>query len=517
MKAKNKPVNNFVSKNIKKSGKNVSKFLIKQSKQVLNQVGQIAKQDDDENANLNEHLIDNTLGRAKKATTSLTKKTVRKVINTSRFAKKVKNKSSRFSDFSESKIKNHAFQKNRIKKYYARSKMNNIINAIKPINATIKDAIKMGIKKLFDVATVVIKVKGKAIVLVGGLCIVVIYFVSQTSAVSDLTGGVISAVVGTSYTADDAEIKGVNDDYKLLEEAIANRINQLRTEFPDYDEYITENVETSHDPYALAAYLTVLKENYKREDVKDLIKEIFDKQYKLSTNEEVQKKTRTVTKTGKRTVTNPANNQTYEEEYTYEEQEEYDYKILRAKIEQVNFESIVDNTLTESQKKRYQAILNNKGNRAWLFADETYAQNSEGIDYTIPGEALSDVKFANMTNEAKKHVGTPYVWGGKSPGGFDCSGFVSYVINYSGNGWNVGTADTQGLLNSCNVIPASSAKAGDLIFFKGTYNSGKKWGVSHVGIYLGNGMMMHAGHPVKYSSVNTPYWTQHFLCYGRLP
>lgn len=171
--------------------------------------------------------------------------------------------------------------------------------------------------------------------------------------------------------------------------------------------------------------------------------------------------------------------------------------------------------LTADQQERYEILLQTKGNRPDLFGDDIYANSSgEYLDYDIPGEALTDEKFANMIREAEKYLGMPYVWGGSSPAtSFDCSGFVCWVINHCGNGWNVGRTTANGLMGSCDIIRASEAQPGDLIFFQGTYDTA---GASHVGIYVGNGMMIHCGNPISYASVETNYWQSHFYCYGRI-
>ena len=161
-------------------------------------------------------------------------------------------------------------------------------------------------------------------------------------------------------------------------------------------------------------------------------------------------------------------------------------------------------------------LLQTKGNKDYLFADDPYVSaGSDYLKYDIPGEALTDQRFANMIREAEKYLGYPYVWGGSSPStSFDCSGFVCYVIDHCGNGWNVGRTTAEGLRNYCKIIRPSDARPGDLIFFQKTYNTS---GASHVGIYVGNGMMIHCGNPISYASVNTSYWQEHFYCYGRIP
>lgn len=179
---------------------------------------------------------------------------------------------------------------------------------------------------------------------------------------------------------------------------------------------------------------------------------------------------------------------------------------------------IASSRLTAEQWERYKVLVETLGNRSYLFGEDVSSAPGGGgeyTDYDIPGEALTDTAFANMVREAEKYLGYPYVWGGSSPStSFDCSGFVSWVINNCGNGWSVGRQTANGLKNLCDIIPPSEAKPGDLIFFQGTYNTS---GASHVGIYVGNGMMIHCGDPISYASIETNYWQQHFYCFGRIP
>ena len=177
---------------------------------------------------------------------------------------------------------------------------------------------------------------------------------------------------------------------------------------------------------------------------------------------------------------------------------------------------VAEQLLTKDEMDRYNLLVEMKGNKPELFEDDIYANSGAGwFDYTVAGDALSDQKFANMLAEAKKYLGYPYVWGGSSPStSFDCSGFVCWVINHSGNGWNVGRTTANGLCNMLPKVKKSEAKPGDIIFFQGTYATA---GASHVGIYLGNNMMIHCGTPIQYANINTSYWQQHFYCFGRLP
>ena len=189
-------------------------------------------------------------------------------------------------------------------------------------------------------------------------------------------------------------------------------------------------------------------------------------------------------------------------------------KILYVTLTNQGLDAIARENLDEEQLILYNALNTTLGNRDYLWDSGAISGGSGGMDYDIPPEALEDEEFARMIHEAEKYLGVPYVWGGYSPSGFDCSGFVSYVVNNCGNGWNYGRLTAEGLRGQCTYVAPGEAKPGDLIFFQGTYNTS---GASHIGIYVGNGMMIHCGDPVQYANINSSYWQQHFMCYGRLP
>ena len=229
---------------------------------------------------------------------------------------------------------------------------------------------------------------------------------------------------------------------------------------------------------------------------------MFDRQYSLTTREVVEIRTRTVTST------DPETGETTEDE------EEYEYYILYVTLRNKGFGAVALENLDEEQKERYTATLSLKGNKPYLFGSDIYANESAGEDYDIPGEALADPDFAALIAEAEKYLGFPYVWGGSSPStSFDCSGFVCYVYTHSGV-HNLPRTTAQGIYNQCAHIPMSEAKPGDIIFFTGTYNSPGP--VSHVGIYVGNNMMIHCGSPIQYARTDSSYWSQHFYAIGRL-
>lgn len=364
----------------------------------------------------------------------------------------------------------------------------------------------------------------KAFIVVGIFLLLFMVVASMFSSCTAMFQGGAQMVLGTSYTATDEDIIGADDDYSDLEAALRRKLNNIERTHSGYDEYRYELDEINHNPYELASYLTVMFEDYTREEVQRTLERLFELQYELTLEEEVEIRTRTETRTetetGTRWVWDDELEEYVEEEYEYEVEVEYEveyeYYILNVKLTNYGLNYAIANSgMTADDMERYRTLLQTQGNRPDLFEGNIYATIGEYTDYDIPGEALTDVKFARMIREAEKYLGYPYVWGGSSPStSFDCSGFVSWVINNCGNGWSVGRLTASGLMNICDIIPRSSAEPGDLIFFQGTYNTS---GASHVGIYVGNGMMIHCGNPISYASIETSYWQSHFYCFGRLP
>ena len=395
-------------------------------------------------------------------------------------------------------------QKQQIKKQYAKELRGVGKSAGKTAKNTRKAAQKAGeaTKKTTDF----IARHWKGILTVGVfLLLIVMIFTGLSSCAAIIQGGV-SSIVGTSYTAEDEAIRQVEADYKELESGLREEIADIETDYPDYDEYQYHLDEIGHNPFALASYLTAKLYDYTREEAQAEIQALFEKQYTLTLREEIQTRYRT------ETTTDPETGETTTEEIPY------DYYILHVTLTNKNIETLAGELLTPEQKEMFDVYMETKGNKPDVFGDD-YATGTPGsgeyTDYEIPPEALSDERFAAMIAEAEKYLGYPYVWGGSSPStSFDCSGFVCWVINQSGVG-SVGRTTAQGIFNYTTPIAPSEAKPGDIIFFTGTYDSGSA--VSHVGIYAGNGMMIHCGNPISYASVNTPYWQSHFYSYGRLP
>ena len=336
------------------------------------------------------------------------------------------------------------------------------------------------------------------------------------SSCTAMFAGSGNAVLGTSYTAEDTDITGTDADYSALETALNNQISNIESTNPGYDEYRYDLAEIGHNPYELASYLTVLFEDYTRAEVQSTLQNLFAQQYTLTLTPEVEIRTRTETRTGTTTSTDPVTGETTTSTYTYEVEVEYEYHILNVKLTNKGLGAVIQASgLTTEQADRYDVLMTTSGNRSELFGEDVYGvAGGEYTDYDIPGEALTDERFRRMITEAEKYLGFPYVWGGSSPStSFDCSGFVSWVINHSG--WDVGRLGAQSLFNLCTPVSAANAKPGDLVFFTGTFDCDTP--VSHCGIYVGNGMMIHAGSPISYADLSSSYWQEHLYSYGRLP
>ena len=405
-------------------------------------------------------------------------------------------------------------QKQSIKKEYAAAKAG-AAAAENTAAGTAKAA--QGTASMTEKAFQFVQSHSHIIIGIAAVGLLVLVIAGSVSSCSVLINGGGNVVLGTSYTAEDEDLKGVETDYTKLEDKLRQKIDRIESDHPGYDEYRYNLAEIGHNPYELASLLTVEFENYTRSQVQARLQSIFEAQYDLKLEEKVEIRTRKETRVGYRY--NPITGTGHT--YTYQVTVQYEYKILNVTLLNRGVDYVARNSgLTDDQLERYEVTLECRGNRDDLFAGIAFAtpdgagSSGEYQDYDIPGEALTDEKFRKMITEAEKYLGYPYVWGGSSPStSFDCSGFVSWVINHCGNGWNVGRQTANGLMGKCDIIPKSEAKPGDLIFFQKTYNTS---GASHVGIYVGNGMMIHCGNPISYASIETNYWRQHYYCMGRI-
>ena len=349
------------------------------------------------------------------------------------------------------------------------------------------------------------KSNAHVLLIVGVFLLLLLLVMSAFSSCSILFSGTTQVSGQTIYTAEDRDIRGAETDYKKLEKELDKKIKRTPTDHPGYDEYRYHLDAIEHDPWQLTSFLTTLYDDYTRSEVQAKLKETFAKQYKLTTWVEVQTRYRTVVMIDIFTG------------IPYTVQVPYEYRIFHTKLVNKGLEVVIREELNNDQWKRYEIFQDTLGGRPYLFNGGLPPGGSDGsgapgIDYQVPAEALTDEEFAAIYKEAQKYVGTPYVWGGSTPEtGFDCSGYVCWVYNQ--NGYNVGRTTANGLWNKSQHISETEAKPGDLVFFEGTYDTPGK---SHVGIYLGNGMMVSAGDPIKYADIHSSYWQKYLSGFGRL-
>ncbi|WP_051199146.1 C40 family peptidase [Butyrivibrio hungatei] len=372
---------------------------------------------------------------------------------------------------------------------YVKSFADRMQEAAEGVKDAAKETVKQIVKAIREHPVVLL------IIVIIFLCLFFLHFLlcGFEVMISSLGDTVLSA----TYTAYDEDITGVDADYVKLERELQETIDRTEEDFPDYDEYVYNLDEIGHNPYELASYLTVRYEDYKRRQLKSIVKDLFKEQYDLSYDIRIETRSRTVRA----------------DDYSYVGTEYYTVNILTVNLVNKSLGAVIAGKgLNEDEQARYDVLLATQGNKSYLF-DDVYADYEDPDEYHPVGEVLSDQSFAAMIAEGEKYLGRAYVWGGSNPtSGFDCSGFVSWVVNHCG--WNMGRLTANGLKNRCSVVSPEEARPGDLIFFKGTYATN---GASHVGIYVGDGMMLHCGNPIQYTSINTRYWEKHFYCFGRLP
>ena len=336
------------------------------------------------------------------------------------------------------------------------------------------------------------------------LVVMLCFLLNTMSSCSMMFESVGSGVAGSTYPSRDEDMLGAEAAYAQMEAELQDYLDNYEANH-DYDEYHFDLDEIVHDPYVLISILTTYHQGeWTLAEVEGTLSMLFERQYILT--EEVVVETRYRTETS----TNPETGE------TTSEQVPYDYYICYVTLENFDLSHLPVYIMGEEQVSLYAVYMATLGNRPDLFEGNPNASNSgslEFTDYDIPPEALEDETFRAMITEAEKYLGYPYVWGGSSPStSFDCSGFISWVINHSG--WDVGRLTANGLLNISTPVSRENARPGDLIFFQGTYDTA---GASHVGLYVGNGMMIHCGSPISYANINTSYWQQHFYTFARLP
>ena len=330
--------------------------------------------------------------------------------------------------------------------------------------------------------------------------LIVVLFQSCVSSLAPLGSGAGGGIGATTYAAKDEDILAAEAAYCDLEAELQGYLDSY-TATHSYDEYHFDLDEIEHDPYVLISILSALHEGeWTLADVEGTLADLFDRQYILTEEVVVETRYRTESRTDS-------------EGNSYTVQVPYDYYICYVTLENFNLSHLPVYMMGEDQLARYALYMASLGNRPDLFPGSGYVDKytQPGETYEVPAEYMGDEKFAALLTEAEKYVGYPYVWGGSSPAtSFDCSGYLSWVLNQCG--WNVGRLGATGLYNYCT--PTSDPRPGDLVFFVGTYDTD---GVSHCGLYLGDGMMLHCGDPIGYANLNTSYWQAHLYAYGRLP
>ncbi|WP_418328260.1 C40 family peptidase [Ruminococcus sp.] len=397
-------------------------------------------------------------------------------------------------------------QKQAIKKQYAAAKHNQAAQTTAKAAENTAKAAKKAAEKAEKAGKYVWEHR-RGFAIAAAILLMLAFLLNGLSSCSVMMDGVGSGIAASTYPSQDADMLGAEAQYCAMEAELQRYLDTYESTH-DYDEYHFDLDTIEHDPYVLISMITALHQGeWTLDEVQGTLQMLFDRQYILTEDVVVETRYRTETDTW-----TDADGNTHTDTY----QVPYDYYICTVTLENFNLSHVPVYIMSEEQLGMYATYMATLGNRPDLFPSSGYiGKYVEGsyTDYDIPPEALDDEVFAAIIKEAEKYLGYPYVWGGSSPStSFDCSGFVSWVINHSG--WDVGRLGAQGLCNICTPVSSANVKPGDLVFFTGTYDT---LGVSHVGIYVGNNMMIHCGDPISYANLNSNYWQSHFYRYGRLP
>ena len=397
-------------------------------------------------------------------------------------------------------------QKQAIKKQYAAAKHNQAAQTTAKAAENTAKAAKKAAEKAEKAGKYVWEHR-RGFAIAAAILLMLAFLLNGLSSCSVIMDGVGSGIAASTYPLQDADMLGAEAQYCEMEAELQRYLDTYESTH-DYDEYHFDLDTIEHDPYVLISMITALHQGeWTLDEVQGTLQMLFDRQYILTEDVVVETRYRTETDTW-----TDADGNTHTDTY----QVPYDYYICTVTLENFNLSHVPVYIMSEEQLGMYATYMATLGNRPDLFPGSGYiGKYVEGsyTDYDIPPEALDDEVFAAIIKEAEKYLGYPYIWGGSSPStSFDCSGFVSWVINHSG--WDVGRLGAQGLCNICTPVSSANVKPGDLVFFIGTYDTP---GVSHVGIYVGNNMMIHCGDPISYANLNSNYWQSHFYRYGRLP
>ncbi|HEQ3735795.1 TPA: C40 family peptidase [Streptococcus pyogenes] len=434
-------------------------------------------------------LIGKNIRRNRRKKALKTKRKLEKLDN------KIHKKESRLlfeKNFEELK-KSRVYQNtNKLNRFFMKKKFQKDFR--KKQEVSLKNRIKKSITNMSKKTAEVLKNKGyKNIFIV--LCILGLFFMlfKEISNIGSITSGITSNVMATSYLSKKEVLSDVNNEFSSYEYALQDEIDSIKENYPNYDEYHIKGDPVGHDVHELFSYLTARYGEIKSTDeIKKELKKLFNQMYKKEYT------SKTITKYDK--DGNP-----------------YTYKILTLTITKKSIDKIAKEefAIYETNMAHYLSLLENQGNMGDYFGSG-YGDLGDIVDnpnFGNSGIEFDDVAVRRLFGEAEKHIGKRYVFGASGPRNFDCSGFVCWSFTKSGvknmprtTAWRIYT-------DYCNPVSPSQAKPGDIIFFKGTYNSGTP--ISHVGIYAGNGMMIHAGDPIQYANINTRYWKEHFYAFGR--
>lgn len=407
---------------------------------------------------------------------------------------------------------NKHYQKQAIKKDYAAARK----AGSQTTSTATKQTGKKAREKVADKVKEFVAKNKKVFIWIGvGLMVLVLLAagISSCTAMFSSTG---TSIITSSYLSEDEAMLGAEEQYCEMEAELQDKLDNFESYYPGYDEYNYDLDDIEHDPYVLISILSALHEaEFTLSEVQSTLQMLFDKQYILTTEEIVEVRYRTETRVGSYTTTDPETGATTTHYYTYEVEVPYNYYIMNVTLENFNLSHVPVYIMSQDQLSMYATYMSVVGNREDLFPSSPYVDkyiDNPPDEYTVNSAYLADETFATLIEEAEKYLNYPYVWGGSNPStSFDCSGFVSYVLTNSGL-VNTGRLGAQGLYNVCTPVSRANAKPGDLVFFVGTYDTP---GVSHVGIYVGDGVMLHCGDPIQYSSINTSYWQSHFYAFGR--
>ncbi|MGN0793231.1 MAG: C40 family peptidase [Aristaeellaceae bacterium] len=359
----------------------------------------------------------------------------------------------------------------------------------------------------------------KALILIA-LVGILLAVMSSLQSCTPLAQSILESLVIGTYPATEDDVRAAERAYAGMERELKNELDHYEQYHPGYDEYIVEADEIWHDPYVLIAIISACTDgqDWTVDTAYPVLEKYFRLQYVVTESITTEIRYRTERKTGTRIVTDPETGQRRTETYSYDEQVPYTYRICHVSMENRNLSHLPVLSMSHHTMGMYALYMATHGNMEGIFSGNPYATPlRDPMLYDIPQETLdADPTFARLMEEATRYIGYPYVWGGASPEtSFDCSGFVSYVFTNSGV-YNTGRLGAKGLRSLCRMVPDDQARPGDIVFFEGTMGEGVA-GVTHCGIYVGNGMMLHCGSPIGYANLNDAYWRSHFHSFGRIP